>query len=138
MAGKPSRFAGPLSEEQAAFLEIAVATNSSSRVRNRAQAIIWSSNGRSISEIADLLRVTRLTVSKWLDRWKTGGVSSLEDAPRSGAPTKLNPQQQEQALALLDKHPHSPKIVLQQIHQETGQKISADTLARMARAAKRS
>lgn len=138
MAGKPSRFVAPLSESESDDLEIVVATSSSSRARSRAQAILWSNNGRSIAEIADLLRVTRLTVSKWFDRWAECGISGLKDAARSGAPPKLNADQQKRAVALLEKHPHSPKLVLQQIQEETGETISCETLARMARKAKRS
>ena len=43
----------------------------------------------------------RDTVSAWIDRWTTAGLSGLYDQPRSGGPPKLNEQEQAVAQALI-------------------------------------
>ena len=137
MAGKSSKFVADLDADDEATLQVMVSVGESSRLRNRAQAVLWSSAGRTISDIADLICVTAKTVSGWIDRWTNQGLPGLVDQPRCGAPTKLTAEESKTAIELLDEHPHSPAIVLQKIEAQIGKRISGKTLSRMARKAKR-
>ena len=137
MAGKPSKFVADLDADDEATLDVLASVGDTQRSRTRAQAVLWSNAGRTVSDIADLMRVTAKTVSGWIDRWTTKGLLGLDDLPRSGAPTKLTKEESKTALELLDEHPHSPAIVLQKIEAQIGKTISGKTLSRMARRSNR-
>lgn len=56
----------------------------SSRVMERCQAIILSSRGFSMGEIAEIFEIHRTTVQEWFDRWESGGIENMKDLPKSG------------------------------------------------------
>jgi transposase len=66
------------------------------RVRQRCQALLWSHQGRSRQQIADLFAVKADTVTAWFRRWKqTTSLDQLPDAARSGRPPRLNQTQKK-------------------------------------------
>ena len=52
--------------------------------------------GRDCQEIALSLRVHKVTVQGWLQRFKAAGLDGLRESPRSGAKRKLEPSQEAQ------------------------------------------
>jgi transposase len=58
--------------------------------RSRAQALLWLAGGESVEEVAELLQVSRQTVSNWVERFRQReGLDLRErllDAPRPGRP----------------------------------------------------
>jgi transposase len=58
------------------------------RLVERAKIIEQASQGKTIQQIAASLPVKEVTVRKWFKRFAQQGLSGLEDAPRSGAPTR--------------------------------------------------
>jgi transposase len=69
----------------------------------RARIVLLSAEGMSKAEISERLEVTGPTVSKWRQRFRQAGVEGLEDAPRSGRPTKLSAAKVERILHLTTK-----------------------------------
>ena len=65
----------------------------------RARMILLSDKGLKVWQIAERLGVWRKTVSEWRARWRSSSGSlatvreRLSDAPRSGAPAKITPEQ---------------------------------------------
>ncbi len=65
----------------------------------RARMILLSDEGLKVWQIAERLGVWRKTVSEWRARWRSSSGSSatvrerLSDAPRSGAPATITPEQ---------------------------------------------
>lgn len=57
---------------------------STTRQRQRAQAVLLSAKGYTLTQIADILDTTPRTVSGWLDDWLASGLQGLADAPKSG------------------------------------------------------
>lgn len=45
--------------------------------------------GHSQADVARELRVSRQSVSRWYESWRTGGLSALKKAPRTGRPPQL-------------------------------------------------
>lgn len=133
MAGKPSRFVSNLSQADIEALTYLRDHGEKARIRHRAHAILLSHGGKSIDEIAEIFETTRVTVTAWLDRWEESGPAGLGDAPRSGAPPTLTPDEKCKVVELLKEHPHSPKQVLHKIPEVIGKTISASTLRRIAR-----
>jgi len=75
--------------------------------------------------------VTAQAVCSWLDRWDSN--QDLDDAPRSGAPHKLNFEEERIAPEELEKSSHNPQKVVDDIELKTGKQISLDILRRLAR-----
>lgn len=59
----------------------------------RLRGLIQVSQGRSYRDVADVLGVTVGTISHWVNRYLSEGVSGLDTKPRSGRPRKLSPEQ---------------------------------------------
>ena len=80
-----------LTEAQQATLQSELRRNPKVQVYRRAAALLAVHQGRSISQVAGLLGVTRQTVYNWVRTYgKTEQPLSLVDAPRSGRPALWN------------------------------------------------
>lgn len=76
------------------------------RVMERAHIVLASAEGRSGDAICTALRVSRPTVTRWLDRYDADGARGLAaDRPRSGRPKEITPEQEE---AIIDTTLNAP------------------------------
>jgi transposase len=66
-----------------------VKTGLTHRERQRAQAILWSNQGKDMQTLLEWLGVDRDTLSSWFSRWQSGGLAALKDKPRSGRKRKI-------------------------------------------------
>lgn len=126
----PTNFISDLSESQRQELRELMKT-APEHVRKRAHAILLSSRGYSVDQIADIYEVDRDTVSSWLTRWKDGGSDDLSDQSGRGRKPILNDKEQKQAIKIVEKDPRSSARSLSKIEQKTSKKISRDTLKRI-------
>ena len=78
-----------IAEEQAALRDF-IKTTTDAKAHHRAQAILWSMEGRSRTDLAALFKVKADTISAWFKRWQTKELSCLTDEQRSGRPSRLN------------------------------------------------
>lgn len=65
------------------------------RARQRAQAILWSMEGRDRVDLASLFHVKADTISLWFKRWDANDLSKLSDEQRSGRPPMLNEEEKK-------------------------------------------
>ncbi|MGH8938039.1 MAG: IS630 family transposase [Actinomycetes bacterium] len=56
----------------------------------RARIVLAAAGGEGTSEIARRLGVSRPTVITWRERYRSGGIDALSDAPRSGRPKTVD------------------------------------------------
>jgi len=68
------------------------------RAAERAKIILGSAAGKAKQEIADQLGIARQTVRRWEKRFLQKGTKGLDDAPRSGRPRRIQPEQIAQIL----------------------------------------
>lgn len=68
------------------------------RIIRRAQIVLWSDQGKSDLEIAELVKVTPLTVAETRRRWVTE--QTLADHPRPGGRKRLDGKQEAFLVAL--------------------------------------
>src|SRR6266700_5623284 len=66
------------------------------RTVERARIILRSAAGKAKREIAEQLGIARQTVRRWEKRFLQQGTVDLEDAPRSGRPRRITPEQTAQ------------------------------------------
>jgi len=89
------RFITDLQESEKQILERIVKESSFYRERNRAQAILLSSQGHTIPELTKIFQVDRETITRWFDRFETNRTSGLKDAPGRGRPPKVKPEEKK-------------------------------------------
>lgn len=133
----PTKFVSSLKKKQRKILEQLHKDDPSVRVRMRAHAILLSSRGWSIIDIAEVYQVRRQTVSVWIDNWEQFTVDGLRDNPRSGSPSKLSSSDRKLIKNLLEKYPQAPKIVWAKFIEKTGKEISRSTIKRIAKSLKK-
>jgi len=129
------KYVSPLSAAQIEELKALHHDDISARVRMRAHSILLSHRRYTINQIADIYEVHCDTVSGWIDSWEEDGSAGLRDAPRSGRPPKLTPEEQDRAVELLKQTPRSIKTALAKLRQEIGKTISEWTLKRIVKRA---
>lgn len=77
-------------ESSKSQLKTFIKTSTNHRATQRAQAILWSMEGRDRSDLAALFQVKPDTISEWFKRWNPSDLTSLSDEPRTGRPPTLN------------------------------------------------
>jgi len=130
-----TRFIVKLKSKDKKSLNDLVKHSESSRVRNRAKAVLLSAQGRNVTELTEIFQVSHNTIYTWFERWENDKIEGLADKPRSGAPSQLSDSEKEVVLELLKKHPHSPKLVLAEVSSRLGKTISGWVLRQIAIAA---
>lgn len=84
------KFISALTEADQRGLEDLHRDGKTHRQRQRAQAVLLSSKGFTLEQLADIFSVDRDTVSGWLDAWQQKGLSGLADAPKPGRRRKID------------------------------------------------
>ncbi len=90
-----------LSQEDYTHLE-ALLSKGSMKVRkqNRVIGLLELHRGKTYESVVNLLKVSRPTVKSWADRYKSEGLSMLDEKPRSGRPLGLNGEDRAKITAL--------------------------------------
>ena len=97
--GRKQKYPVQLTDEERAKLRRIQRTGKQpARVRQRAQILLWSDEGRRDKEIIALLGCAPMTVSSTRERWVTE--KRLEDLPRRGGEPKLDAKQESLLIAL--------------------------------------
>ena len=120
------RYVQPLTPEQRDLLDNTMKSDASFRARTRAHSLLLSSQGKTITDIAQTYQVHRVTVSSWITTWEDLGVQGLYDKPRSGRPRKLNPEEQELAIQYIEEEPRSLKNVVERLKKNAKARESLD------------
>lgn len=75
------------------------------RTVERARIILARLDGKEIRQVAQELKVSAPTVTKWCKRFSLWGLRGLRDDPRSGKPAKYDAAFRDRVLALLEQPP---------------------------------
>lgn len=76
------------------------------RYVDRAEIILLSEQGLSMNDIVEQTGLSKPVVNKWRQRFREHGIDGLKDAPRSGKPRTITPEQQ---VMVIDKACSKPK-----------------------------
>jgi transposase len=77
------------------------------KLRIRWQAIVLAREGKTAPQIAQSLGVARRSVQQWVHNFNRRRAAGLSDQPRSGRPSWLTADQQQQLRLRLDAGPRS-------------------------------
>lgn len=107
-----------LSEAERSELEVLIRSHSTPQhLARRARMIVMAADGIGVGETAQQLGLWRKGVSFWRARWLAGGGTAAErlaDAPRSGAPAIITPEQICAVVALACERPEESGVPLSQ------------------------
>lgn len=135
MMRKPSKFISELSDNERNELEFVIKNSNDKRFRQRAQAIIISSKGFSMNEIAKICEVDRETISSWFDKWEKLGLEGLKDKARSGHPGILSPSEKQLVIELCQQTPRSIPTIIATLFDQTNKRVSGSTIKRLLKQA---
>ncbi|MCL6272285.1 helix-turn-helix domain-containing protein [Sansalvadorimonas sp. 2012CJ34-2] len=102
-------------------------------VRERAHAVLLSSKGYSLAQIADIFGVQYQTISQWVDDWECLGIQGLYKDHGGGKPTIYNDQEIERLAELIAEEPRRISYAQAKLEEETGKRASLKTLKRAAK-----
>lgn len=80
-------------------------THPNAQVRKRALILLLAREGKLKKDIAAYLKVVRNTVTNVIKRFNAEGLTGIENAPRSGRPSRLTPDIDERLLKALGQSP---------------------------------
>ena len=75
------------------------------RVSERMHAVLLSSRGYDVGQIASILEYDEATVRRWLERFEADGLEGLQDRPRSGRPRSAGAAAQDTVRRALEVSP---------------------------------
>ncbi|EDN66470.1 Transposase, IS630 [Beggiatoa sp. PS] len=130
------KFVYPLTEEQTNELKDIIKNSEKARTRQRAHAILLSSDGFSVGEIAKICKVDRDTISRWIDKWEQLGLEGLKDKPRPGNPGILIQSEKQLVIELCKETPRSIPCIIAALFEKTGKRVSNSTIKRILKSAK--
>ena len=105
----------PLTDAEELTLTEAYHNHPIFRVRQRAHALLLNRRGYSMARLRELFEVQHETVSRWLQRWESEGLTGLMDGTRSGCPQKLDDKDVELVMKAIKKNPHQLKMAQEQL-----------------------
>jgi transposase len=85
-------------EEKRVITKLARSQTAAARLVERARILHLASEGQSVPQIAQTLSLNEKTVRKWFKRFEQQGLAGLEDAPRSGAPSRYTAENKARVL----------------------------------------
>ncbi len=94
-------------EEKRVITKLSQSQTASARLVERAKILRLGSEGQSVPQIAQALRLNEKTVRKWFKRFGQEGLAGLEDAPRSGAPSHYTVDNKARVLQAARTRPSS-------------------------------
>jgi len=112
-------------------LEAAYKNHQTSRVRNRALVIILYHKCFQMKDIADICGISRQAASRTINKWEKFGIRGLYDAPRSGRPHALTPEDEEFVHKIVEEEPRSTKKIRINIEDQRGKTVSSSTVRRV-------
>ena len=85
-------------EEKRVITKLARSQTASARLVERAKILHLASQGQTVPQIAEAVGLNEKTVRKWFKRFEQLGLCGLEDAPRSGAPSRYTAENKARVL----------------------------------------
>jgi putative transposase len=105
MSRPPTLFVPPLRKHHRVRIQKALARSRHGKYRDKCRAVLWSSERRSISEIAKLLGVAPTTVLRWIKDYIRFGFAGLAVGKSSGRPRKVDIEADAALHAALGQNP---------------------------------
>mgnify|MGYP001771037942 CR=1 FL=1 len=122
-----------LSAAQRAALEEGHRNGAGCAFRRRCQMILLKSQGRTSSEVAEIVGVCEMSVHNWVHRYQDHGIVGLETKPGRGRKSILQEQDLEKVRQIVAEHRQRLSVARAELEQALGKSFSQETLARFVK-----
>ena len=122
-----------LSKAELVTLQEGHKNGSQFQFRNRCQCLVFSHQGKTVSELAQFFEVNPITIYGWFDRWEKGGIIGLMNQPGRGRKPILslqNPTHIESVKTAVKKNAQSLKAMVAELETALETQMSVDTVKR--------
>ena len=123
----------PLSLEQREQLILLTKHAVHWRERQRAQTILWLSEGKTVAEVARLQERIPETIRLQRRHWELHRFESIQEGRRSGRPNTLTADYQVQILEWVNTSPLNAEQIGVKLHEKYGVSVSVETLRKFLR-----
>lgn len=125
-----------LSDEDRKYLLNISKRSADWRARERAQTLLLLDEGYFMREVAEMVEIDIRTVGLTRMDWLKRGAQCLVDAPRSGAPKKITPEELEKIVEAATNEPLTAKAVLAKHVAAGGKLVHVNTMTKILKKAK--
>jgi transposase len=122
-----------LSAAQRAALESGHRNGAGCAFRRRCQMILLKSQGRTSSQVAEIVGVCEMSVHNWVHRYQHEGIAGLETRPGRGRKAILQEQDLESVRQVVAEHRQRLSLAKAELEQALGKSFSQETLARFVK-----
>lgn len=98
--------------------------------QTRCHCLVLSSEGYQVKELAEIFRVSEISIYTWFKRWEAGGIVGLRDKSGRGRKPILRAQDLAQIKQTVQENAQRLKIARQKLKEELGREFSTKTLKR--------
>lgn len=127
------RYINSLSDDDRSALETAYRHSNKPNFRDRCQTILLSAEGRSVPDIARLLKVRTRTIYRWFERFESAGIEGLKQVSGQGVKAKLdnlNESQVEELRRLIKDNPQQLRVVCSHASESLGYIVTLNMIKR--------
>jgi transposase len=122
-----------LSAAQRAALEAGYQDSASPAFRHRCQMILLKSQGRTSSQVAEIVGACEMSVHNWVHRYQDQGIAGLKTRPGRGRAAILQDKDLESVRQVVAQHRQRLSVAKAELEQTLGKSFSQETLARFVK-----
>lgn len=98
--------------------------------RMRCHCLVLSSEGYQVKELAEIFRVSEISIYTWFKRWEKGGIVALKDKSGRGRKPILQAEDLGQIKRQVQENAQRLKIAREKLKEQLGREFSTKTLKR--------
>lgn len=122
-----------LSAAERAALERGYQHGTSHAFRRRCQMLLLKSQGRTSSQVAEIVGVCEMSVHNWVHRYQDQGIAGLETKPGRGRKAILQESDLESVREVVAEHRQRLSVAKAELEQVLGKSFSQETLTRFVK-----
>ena len=122
-----------LSAAQRAALEQGYQHGDSPAFQRRCQMILLKSQGRSASQVAEIVGGCQVVVNNWLQRYEVHGIQGLQTKPGRGRKAILQESDLESVRAVVAEHRQRLSVAKAELEQTLDKSFCEETLRRFVK-----
>lgn len=98
--------------------------------RERCHCLLLSAEGYEVKDLAEVFRVSQITIYSWFKRWERGGIVGLKDKPGRGRKPILTDEDLPAVKERVKENAQQLRHARQRLKAELGREFSEKTLRR--------
>jgi transposase len=119
-----------LTKEENITLQEGMKNGKSHLFRERCHCLLLSDDGYEVKDLAEVFRVSQITIYSWLRRWEKGGLIGLKDLPGRGRKPILHASDLPRVKIRVQENAQLLKVARMKLKEDLERDFSDKTLRR--------